>query len=96
MLWSDSGEDVLHHHSLVVPVGGERAVPGDPVALLELVPEGGYEPVERMSDNDQSPGTVLLHKTPDRPDTCHWSNLPGLVIWLTGIMIRLEQYQSSV
>ena len=46
---------------LVVPVSLECAVPWYPVALLQLVPEGGEDPVEGMSDYDES-GRVLVTK----------------------------------
>ena len=46
---------------LVVPVRLERTVARDPVALLQLVPEGGEDPVEGMSDYDES-GRVLVAK----------------------------------
>ena len=44
---------------LVVPVRLESAVSRDPVALLQLVPEGREDPVEGMPHYDQRGGVLL-------------------------------------
>ena len=49
---------------LVVPVRLERTVPWDPVALLQLVPEGGEDPVEGMPDYDESGRVLVTEQTP--------------------------------
>ena len=49
---------------LVVPVRLECTVPRDPVALLQLVPEGREDPGEGMSDYDQRGGLLLAQDIP--------------------------------
>ena len=51
-------------HLLVVPVCLECAVARDPVALLQLVPEGREDPGEGMSDYDERAGLLLAQDIP--------------------------------
>ena len=49
---------------LVVPVRLERTVARDPVALLQLVPEGRKDPGEGMPDYDERGGLLLAQEGP--------------------------------
>ena len=69
---------------LVVPVGLESTVPRDPVTLLQLVPEGGEDPVEGMPDYEEGGRVLLTEHSPEGGVSQGGGHHPGLVIGLAG------------
>ena len=80
---------------LVVPVRLESAVSRDPVALLQLIPEGREDPVEGMPHYDQRGGVLLPQQGLQGGLSDDGGHHPGLQVGLADKKQRLSDVSSQ-
>ena len=80
---------------LVVPVRLESAVSRDPVALLQLVPEGREDPVEGMPHYDQRGGVLPPQQGLQGGLSDDGGHHPGLQVGLAEKKQRLSDVSSQ-